>query len=499
MPSSPAVVSPTPQGSTILPPGANPSQLRPHSQQQPPNQLEVGFQRSSRYARLTSRDVDDALTRQPPPQANTSKVGVPQINANNQNRSQTVIPVGSGQPSNYVTQTSLSTSPVAVNLNSSSYYNFNSNPSTNRPLTTTNPSLYTMSHYNSSAPKIASQKPTVDHFDGLRMKTSEGDYKSAFTPTQAADNYKNYTVVNIGGSNNRSGPEYANVQMPAASSIQSSVAVPKPYKPMVFTQTKPISSTPPIPGPRKKPTEYVAVSVPFSTTGQHRDTFPKPTSSGGAMYPGYTSSNLRGDSPGDFFEMRSISFDSAKPPKSAIMSSKPSSGAMPPKVYSNTSSDIGHQRRDVGYHPHHHHPSATPPMASRTGYVRYTPSVAPVSEKTSYGTSSSDPYHKSYSDRSLDAYFKEGSARYSFSPPSIESSYAPKYGGGSGTSMNLPLGGNQSYQFTHPVIMSGSARALPPSASGFRSPPADPKGLLRTSSLKDRPHSSVHHSTYNKY
>ncbi|XP_075250495.1 uncharacterized protein LOC142342794 isoform X2 [Convolutriloba macropyga] len=40
MPSSPAVVSPTPQGSTILPPGANPSQLRPHSQQQPPNQLE---------------------------------------------------------------------------------------------------------------------------------------------------------------------------------------------------------------------------------------------------------------------------------------------------------------------------------------------------------------------------------------------------------------------------------------------------------------------------
>ena len=541
MTSSPALTSPTPQGMQSSQESSNSQSQQDQKQQSGP--LEVGFQRSSRYARLTSRDVNDAIARnvaQPqvvPAQSRTSYAN------SSQNQG------GINVPLNYITQTSISSAQAApVNLNSSSsnFYNY-TNSSTNAPLTSTNPTTYTVSQ-SQQVQKIAARgndnSPTL-----VSLKPAETEYKSAFTPTHVSDNYKNYAAVNIGSTGNkannagnRTSSDYANVQLPLTSSsqyqsskdssgypyqdsgsrdssIKSAVAMPKPYKPMVFTQAK--SSTPPV-GQRKKQMEYVSVAVPFIAS-QPKSSGGYSSSSGGSQYHGgYSSSNNRSETPksvkgtsnidyvskvipteskSDYYEMRSIPFDSSGPKRKSsynepVKASLERAPALPPRSYTTSAGGDYSQRRDAGMH--YHHPSATPPIPLRSGYVRYTPTVSSLSEKPGYSLPS-EPYHKSYSDRSLDAYFKEGSARYKFSPPSIENSFQPMYqSGSSGNAMNTSGSGSHLYQFTHPVVMSGS-RPLTGGASGYRSPPTDTKNLGRTSSLRDRPATSKHHSTYTKY
>ena len=346
-----------------------------------------------------------------------------------------------------------------------------------------------------------------------------------------------------------------------ATSLNSTKSSFRPYIPPAGSKmTSAVSG--PIPSSRRKP-EYVSVSVPFSANSSRSELLPSKSSSFDSgtsihpypsvpnpysMYPG-SNQNTRDhkgqkSSNSDYYYTKQLSPENTLS-KSAVPDSgysstnskiydvfeprsyssfdqpKTSSSGTRPKTYSDASGlrqtlvipsssktysgNTGVPSMDYSSQSsrpkdsHLHHPSA--PLG-RSPYSRYTPMSSEKAPNSSivYSGLSSDPYLKSYSDRSLDTYFKEGMSKYNPVGSSMLDQY-PKYAGVNSSLSGVGSSGGQ-YQFTTPVISSRPLSMDTSSGpggrmSGYRSPPLDSSaaGLSRSASLKDRHVSGPGHST----
>ena len=412
------------------------------------------------------------------------------------NHDKSVRPVMSGAANDY--KSAYAPSSDSVNKNYS-VVNIGDNSTANRPMGSTTGA--------GSSSNTSSYHPGKDLPDSITLGSSNKSSFRPFIPQASKMTSSSAGVLPAGG---RRKTEYVSVSVPFTANTGRPELLPS--KSSSFDSGTTIPPYPSVPNPYSV---YPSSAPPNSRDHKSQKSTnsfdyyskqfpPENTLTKGATDPGYTTASKIYD----IFEPRC--FDQSK-----------SSGSTRPKTYSDASglrqtlvipssskvySSSGGPAHDYSQNARkdlHLHHTGVPLARSYSRYTPFSPEKTPTASHVPYSNLSSDPYLKSYSDRSLDSYFKEGMSKYS---PVVSSGFEayPKYGGGLNNSSG-GLGGQ--YQFTTPVISSrplsmdtSSASGLGGRMPGYRSPPLDMSGALsRSASMKDRHGSGPPNTGYSHY